>query len=71
MSFSEVLQQLPHLTLHERQMLIRRALELDEPGLSDTDQKLVESRLTALQESPASGISPEDLKARLRSRYPK
>lgn len=71
MSFSEVLQELPNLTFEQRQLLVRRALELDDPGLSDTDQHLVESRLVALRESPASGVPAEELKTRLRSRYSK
>ncbi len=68
MSFNEVLQELPRLTLEQRQLLIRRALELDDPSLSDTDQHLVESRLAALRESSSSAISAEELKTRLRSR---
>jgi hypothetical protein len=69
MSFNEVLQELPALTVEQRQLLIRRALELDEPPLSDADEKLVESRLAALRESPASAIPLEDMKNRVRSRY--
>jgi hypothetical protein len=34
MSFAEVLQELPSLTVSEHQLLVRRALDLDEPGLS-------------------------------------
>ncbi len=71
MSFSEVLQELPNFTLEQRQLLIRRALELDDPGLSNADQRLVESRLAALREAPDSALSVEQLKARFRSRYSK
>jgi hypothetical protein len=42
MSFNEVLAELPHLTFEERQILICRALELDEPPLSAADEELVE-----------------------------
>ena len=71
MSFTEVLQELPGLTVEQRQLLIRRVLELDEPPLSDADMNLVERRLASLRETPDSAVSAEDLKARLRSRYKK
>ena len=69
MSFNEVLKELPALTVEQRQLLIRRALELDEPPLSDADEKLVESRLDALRENPSSAVPLEEMKNRLRSRY--
>ena len=45
MSFAEVLQELPVLTVAERQLLVRRALELDEAGLPAEDEAVVEQRL--------------------------
>lgn len=71
MSFTEVLQELPALTLEQRQLLVRRALELDDPPLSDADESLVDSRLAALREDPASALSLEEIKSRLRSLYKK
>jgi hypothetical protein len=71
MSFTEVLQELPGLTFEQRQLLVRRALELDDPPLSDTDESLVDSRLAALREDPSSALSLEEMKSRLRSRYRK
>lgn len=71
MSFTEVLQELPALTFEQRQLLIRRALELDDPPLSDADESLVQSRLTALRETPASAVPLDEMKTRLRSRYRK
>ena len=68
MSFTEVLQELPALTVEQRQLLIRRALELDDPPFSDADEKLVESRLASLRDAPASAVSLDELKARLRKR---
>ncbi len=68
MSFTEVLEQLPTLTVEQRQLLIRRALELDEPQMNAADEKLVESRLAALRNAPASAVSLDDMKSRLRSR---
>jgi hypothetical protein len=68
MSFKEVLACLPDLTLSERQTLIRRALELDEPGLSPEEEALVERRLADHHRDPASAVSATETKRRLRQR---
>jgi len=68
MSFNEVIAELPRLTFEERQILIRRALELDDPPLSAADEELVEDRLAEHRADPKSSISLEELKTRLRSR---
>ena len=68
MSFNEVIAELPHLTFEERQILIRRVLELDDPPLSAADEELVEDRLAEHRADPKSSISLEELKTRLRSR---
>lgn len=69
MSFTEVLNELPALTFEQRQLLIRRALELDDPSLNDADEAIVKSRLAALRDAPASAVSLDEMKARIRSRY--
>ena len=48
-----------------------KALELDDWPLSDADVSLVESRLAALKDAPASALSLDETKARLRSRQHK
>jgi len=68
MSFSEVLAELPALTVSERQILVRRALELDETGLSAEDEATVEGRLDAHRRNPGSALSLDEMKARLRVR---
>jgi hypothetical protein len=68
MSFSEVLAELPKLTLAERQFLMRRALELDEPELSPEDQALIDKRLADGRRSPKSSVSLAAMKRRLRER---
>lgn len=68
MSLSQVLEALPAFTFEERQILIRRVLELDEPPLSDADEVLIESRLAAHKSDPTSSLPLETLKERLRSR---
>ena len=45
MSLSQVLEALPDFTFEERQLLIRRVIELDDPRLSGAEETLVESRL--------------------------
>ena len=67
-SFQEVLACLPDLTVLERQTLIRRALELDEPGLSAEDEALVEKRLADHRRDPASAVPATEMKRRLRQR---
>jgi len=70
MSFSEVLAELPALTVSERQLLVRRALDLDEPGLSGKDEALVEKRLEDHRQAPDSAVPLEEMITRLRSRFP-
>jgi len=69
MSFTQVLAELPALTVAERQLLIRRALELDELALSPEDEALVEKRLAEHRRDPASAVSLDEMKARVRARF--
>jgi hypothetical protein len=68
MSFNEVIAELPKLTFEERQILIRLALELDDPPLSAVDEELVEARLAQHHADPNSSVPLAELKARLGSR---
>ena len=67
MRFNEVIAELPRLTFEERQVLIRRALELDESPLSAADEELVEERLVERHDDPNSSVPLAELKSRLRS----
>lgn len=69
MSFNEVIAELPRLTFEERQILIRRALELDDPPLSAADEEMVEERLAGHHADPSSSVPLHELKKGLRSRY--
>ena len=69
MSFTEVLQELPSLTLSERQLLVRRALDLDDPALPSADEILVEERLAAHRKNPASAVPLDTMKSRLRAQF--
>ena len=68
MTLTQVLEELPGFTFEERQLLIRRAIELDDPPSSEEDEALVESRLMAHRTDPSSFVPLEDAKKRLRSR---
>ena len=61
MSFTEVLHELPDLTVSERQLLVRRALELDDAGLSAEDEAVVERRLAEHRRNPGSAVPLEGL----------
>ena len=68
MSLSQVLKALPAFTFEERQLLIRRVIELDDPPLSESDEALVESRLADHHLDPSSSLPLETLKEHLNSR---
>ena len=68
MSLSEVLEELPAFTFEERQLLVRRVFELDDPPLSEADETLVDSRLAAHHSNPTSSLPLEKLKENLRTR---
>jgi hypothetical protein len=67
MNFNEVIAELPRLTFSERQILIRRALELDDPALSAADEELVEEGLEAHRADPSSSLPLDEMKRRLRA----
>ena len=68
MNVAQVLEELPAFTFEERQMVLRRVLELDDLPLSVADERLIESRLAAHHMDPTSSLPLEVLKQRLRSR---
>lgn len=68
MTFTDVLKELPALSVSERQLLVRRALELDDAGLSSEDENLVERRLADHRQNPDSAVPLDEMKSRLRAR---
>lgn len=62
-----MLEELPALTVEQRQMLVRRALELEDLPLAEADEALVESRLAAHKKNPASSVPLDEMKQRLRT----
>lgn len=71
MSFEQLLEQLPALSFEQRQLLIRRALDLDEVPLSRSDEAEIDRRLEAHRQNPELAISIDALKARVRTHFPK
>jgi hypothetical protein len=71
MSFNEMLAELPSLTLPQRQLLVRRAVELDDRGLAPEDEAVVEKRLAEHRRDPQSALPLEVIEKRLRSRFTK
>ena len=67
MSFAQVLEELPALTVEERQVLMRRALELEDSPLNADEEALVESRLAEHKKNPASSVPLDEMKRRVRS----
>ena len=60
MSFNEVMAELPALSVAERQLLVRRALELDDSPLSPADETKIEARRMAHRQDPGSAIALAD-----------
>lgn len=71
MTFEAVLQGLPRLTFAQRQMLIGRAIELDEALADGADSEAAEKRLRELRKNPALAVSLEKMEARVRRRFEK
>jgi putative addiction module component (TIGR02574 family) len=68
MIFYNVIEELPTLTFEQRQLLIRKAIELDDPPLSEEDKALIDARLAVHRADPDSSLPLDEMKARLRTR---
>jgi hypothetical protein len=71
MSFTEVLNELPGLTVEQRQILVSRVLELDNLPLDADTEALVEERMAAHRHDPSTAIPLADFKDRLSKRFGK
>ena len=71
MNLTQILDELPAFTLAERQLLVRRAIELDEQEISPEDEALVVTRLAAHRRDPSTAVSLEAITTSLRSRLRK
>ena len=70
MGFSDILAELPALTMAERQLPIRRAIELDEPELSPAEETLGCQRLADPRRDPGTAVPLHEMKARVRAHFP-
>lgn len=70
MSLNEVLAELPCMTVAERQLLVRRAMELDDSTLPPEHVAMVEERLESHRRTPDTALTLEQMEARLRNRFP-
>jgi uncharacterized protein Smg (DUF494 family) len=68
MSFTELLENLETLTPEQREIVIQRAIELEEPILTSEQAQLVAERLEQYRRSPESFITIDELEKRLNSR---
>ena len=68
MSFKQVLEELPALSVQQRQILMRRTLDLEDSPLSAADVALVESRLAAHRRNAGSSVSLDEMRVRIRRR---
>ena len=71
MSFAQVLEKLASFSVEQRQILISRALQLEDLPLSFQEESIVEERLAAHHKDPHSSIPLEEFKRRLRRRSSK
>jgi hypothetical protein len=75
MSIAEIVEELPKLTVEDRDELRLRLLELDREiwtdsshPLTDSEKALLDARLAAYRKAPDAGSSWEDVEARLLSK---
>lgn len=75
MSLAEILNELPRLTPEQRHQVVEKVFELQggwldgDDRLSDDEKRLIETRLAAHDQAPASAVPWEEAKARLNSRF--
>lgn len=75
MTKGEILEELPKLTVEERQEIRLRLAELDggqwldaDDPLTDEEKTLLEARLADIEKHPEAGVSWEQAEARIRAR---
>jgi hypothetical protein len=68
MSLTEVMNELSLLTTEERQLVISRALELDEPPFTAEDELLIESRRAAHRAQPETAVPFDEMMSRVKDR---
>jgi putative addiction module component (TIGR02574 family) len=62
MSLTEILAEIPKLSFAERQELVRRAIEVEDEGLTPEEKAILDERLEDFRRNPNSGTPAEHLK---------
>ena len=72
MNLTEILAEIPKLSFAEREQVVRRAIEVEDAGLTPDEKAILDERLADFRRNPSSGVNAEQLKAevsrRLKSR---
>jgi hypothetical protein len=61
-SLTEILAEIPKLSFAERQALVRRAIEVEDQGLTAKEKITLDQRLADFRQTPIPGIPAERLK---------
>jgi putative addiction module component (TIGR02574 family) len=62
MSLTEILAEIPKLSFAERQELVRRAMKIEDQGLTPEEKAILDERLEDFRRNPSSGTPAEHLK---------
>jgi len=65
MSIQEILDEIPRLSFAERQVLIQRAMAMDEEKLTLEEETILDARMEDFRRNPHSGISLDQLKTQV------
>ena len=68
MSLTEILAEIPKLSFAERQELARRAIEVEDEGLTREEKAILDERLEDFHRNPESGIPADQLKSAVLTR---
>jgi putative addiction module component (TIGR02574 family) len=68
MSLTEILAEIPKLSLAEREQVVRRAIEVEDADLAPEEKALLDERLNDFRRNPNSGVPADQLKAEISRR---
>jgi putative addiction module component (TIGR02574 family) len=69
MNLAEILAEIPKLSFAERQELVQRAIAVDDLGLAEGEDAILDVRMEDFRRDPAAGISLDDLKGNIRKSW--
>jgi putative addiction module component (TIGR02574 family) len=68
MRLTEILAEIPKLSFAERQELVRRAIAVEDEGLTPEEKAILDGRLEDFRRNPNSGVSANQLKGEVSRR---